>query len=111
MQSSDLAKRMSFAGMAPSGPVADAVRRWFGGWRGWVILGIVLVVAGLAAGWSWLTAIGVAPLILSVAPCAAMCALGLCAMSRGGGASCSKSGSAPPQTGSSTPADGHGDNV
>lgn len=28
--------------------------------------------------WSWLVALGIAPLLLALAPCAAMCALGLC---------------------------------
>lgn len=37
------------------------------------------VLAGLLAWqWSWLVAIGAASLLLSVAPCLAMCALGLC---------------------------------
>ena len=59
--------------------------------RGLIIGGIVVVVAGLALGWSWLSAIGVAPIILSLAPCAAMCAVGACAMMRGN-ASCAKPG-------------------
>lgn len=46
--------------------------------RAVISLGIVAGGAGLALNWSWLTAIGVAPVLLSVAPCAAMCALGLC---------------------------------
>jgi hypothetical protein len=28
--------------------------------------------------WGWLTAVGAAPILLAVLPCAAMCALGLC---------------------------------
>lgn len=43
--------------------------------------------AGLAFNWSWLIAIGIAPLLLVVAPCLAMCALGLC-MGKDGGKSC-----------------------
>ena len=45
-----------------------------------VIGGIILLLlaAGFAWQWSWLVAIGVAPLLVSFAPCAAMCALGLC---------------------------------
>ena len=43
---------------------------------------ILLTVAALGAGavlnWSWLVAVGIAPLLLAIAPCAAMCALGLC---------------------------------
>ena len=50
-----------------------------------VALGLIAVVA--AWQWSWLAAIGVAPFLLSVAPCAAMCGLGLC-MHRMGGGSC-----------------------
>ena len=45
--------------------------------------------------WSWLIAIGVAPVILSVAPCAAMCALGLC-MHRMGSSSCGSASTEPP---------------
>lgn len=44
---------------------------------------IATAVAGMAAGlflgWNSLVAAGLAPLILAVLPCAAMCALGLCA--------------------------------
>jgi len=45
---------------------------------------VTLLAAGLAWQWSWLVAIGVAPLLLSVAPCAAMCALGVCVMGKAG---------------------------
>ena len=44
-----------------------------------------LLAAGVAWQWSWLVAIGVAPVLASAAPCAAMCALGLCAMRIGNG--------------------------
>jgi hypothetical protein len=57
------------------------------------VLGVLAlgVIAGAAASqWSWLVAIGVAPLLLSIAPCAAMCGLGLC-MHRMGGGKCSTS--------------------
>lgn len=56
-------------------------------WRGmlggirrrlWVVAGVAAVAAGLALNWGWLTAVGAAPIILAVLPCAAMCALGLC---------------------------------
>jgi len=56
------------------------VRHWLTGRRGLVIGGVAIVAAGLALGWNWLSAIGVAPIILSLAPCAAMCAIGACAM-------------------------------
>lgn len=41
------------------------------------------IVAGLAFNWSWLVAAGVAPLIVGVLPCVAMCALGFCMMGMG----------------------------
>ncbi len=51
---------------------------------------------GMALNWGWLTAIGLAPVLVSLAPCAAMCGLGLC-MKGGSGKGCSKSpdGAAP----------------
>jgi hypothetical protein len=69
------------------------VGRYLGGRRGLVILTVTALGIGLALNWSWLVAIGVAPLLVALAPCAAMCALGLC-MSRMGGQSCSTQSSA-----------------
>ncbi len=68
---------------------------------GWMVArqrwGIVLALAavglGLFFGWGWLVAVGVAPLLISTAPCVLMCALGLCMMRKGGGSS-GKSGAA-----------------
>jgi hypothetical protein len=62
----------------------DRLRHWLTGWRGLTILGLVIMSGGLALGWGWLTAIGLAPIILSLGPCVVMCAIGACAMSRGG---------------------------
>jgi hypothetical protein len=45
--------------------------------------GLAVAGSGVALGWDWLTAIGIAPLIVSAAPCLLMCALGLCMMGRG----------------------------
>ncbi len=67
-----------------------------GGRRGLLILAAVAVGAGLYSSWGWLAAIGVAPLLLALAPCAAMCALGLC-MSRGIGKSSSAESKAADQ--------------
>jgi hypothetical protein len=50
------------------------------GIRGLAILGAAVIAAGPALNWSWLVAIGVAPLLLTALPCVAMCALGLCMM-------------------------------
>jgi hypothetical protein len=51
------------------------------GRKGWVLLGaaaLALLALGFAWQWSWLVAIGIAPFLISTAPCLAMCALGLC---------------------------------
>lgn len=60
---------------------------------------LAVIAAAAAWQWSWLVALGIAPLLLSGAPCAAMCGLGLC-MHRMGGRACA----AAPQDG--TPASG-----
>lgn len=44
-----------------------------------MMAGGAVVVGGMVLNWGWLTAIGVAPVLLAVAPCGIMCALGLCA--------------------------------
>lgn len=63
----------------PLGPdILNAIRYYLGGRRGLIALAAVAVAGGLAFNWSWLVAIGVAPLLLAAAPCVAMCALGLC---------------------------------
>lgn len=36
------------------------------------------VTAGVFLGWDWLVAVGAASVILALAPCLVMCALGLC---------------------------------
>jgi len=65
-----------------------AARYYLGGRRGLLILAAVAIIAGLALNWSWLVAAGIAPILLGVLPCLAMCALGLC-MHRMGGKACS----------------------
>ncbi len=53
----------------------------------WVllVLGGLVVVVGVALNWGWLVAAGIAPVLVAVAPCAIMCALGLCGMKMMGG--------------------------
>jgi len=63
--------------------VLTRARSWVLTPRGLTVTGIGVVAAGVALNWSWLVAVGVAPLILSFGPCAAMCALGLCMNMRG----------------------------
>ncbi len=72
---------------------ADRVRDWLMSPRGLIVVALAVIGAGLALGWNWVVAAGFAPLLLSLAPCAAMCALGLCMMAKGN-ASCARQGSA-----------------
>lgn len=50
------------------------------GRRGIIIAALAVVGGGMAMGWPTLVALGAAPIILSLLPCAAMCALGMCMM-------------------------------
>ncbi|RWA75428.1 MAG: hypothetical protein EOQ28_10110 [Mesorhizobium sp.] len=61
-----------------SDEIRSGIGAYLGGRGGLIAAGVVIVVAGLAFNWSWLVAAGVAPVLLSLLPCAAMCALGLC---------------------------------
>lgn len=54
--------------------------------------GALIIGAGLYLNWPAVVALGLAPLILTFAPCALMCAVGFCAMS----ASKNKSDGKPP---------------
>jgi hypothetical protein len=71
----------------------DRVRADFGSaWNRWKMsaglaaLGLAALAVGLVWQWHWLIAVGVAPILVSVAPCVLMCALGLCMMKAKGGA-------------------------
>ena len=68
--------------------LSRAARYYLGGKRGLIALAALAIVGGLVFNWSWLVAAGIAPVLLSILPCAAMCALGLC-MRGGAGNSCS----------------------
>ena len=61
--------------------IGSYLRYQLRGRRGLIAAAIALAVPALWLGWPWLVAAGLAPLLLAVAPCAVMCALGLC-MSR-----------------------------
>lgn len=71
----------------PNG-IASVLRHYRSGRRGLFMAALVLVAAGSYLGWGWLAAAGIAPVLIALAPCAVMCALGLC-MSKMGGKSCS----------------------
>jgi hypothetical protein len=77
----------------PRPGLADRVRPWFHGRRALILAVIAAAAGGLWLGWPWLAAAGIAPILLSLAPCAAMCAVGLCTMK-----ACSKTGSATTDT-------------
>jgi hypothetical protein len=56
----------------------DRIRPLLRGRRALVAIGLLAVAAVLAWQRNWLTAIGIAPVLVSLAPCAAMCAMGIC---------------------------------
>ena len=76
------------------------LRYWLRGRRGLIVLAAVMLGAGAYFNWSWFMAAGIAPILLALAPCAAMCAMGHC-MKRGEGDSCSsgKNGAGKPLDG------------
>lgn len=58
-----------------------------------VLVGATVAIV-LAFNWSWVVALGLAPLLVAALPCVAMCALGLC-MNKAMGRSCNAN-TAPP---------------
>lgn len=80
---------------APDNGAQTAPRRSLPPWlterRTLLLAGAAAAGVGLVSNWGWLTAIGAAPILLALAPCLAMCALGLC-MRGGGAAACKPSG-------------------
>lgn len=75
------------AGLSSSGSGPSRyLPTWLRGMRG-IVLGVGAVAVGGAVfgWWPWLVAIGVAPILLSLLPCAVMCAFGLCMMRMGNG--------------------------
>jgi hypothetical protein len=55
-----------------------AMRDYLRGHRGWMVLALAVLGAAVFFSWGWLVTLGVAPVLVALAPCAAMCALGLC---------------------------------
>lgn len=68
-----------------------------GGRRGLIVLSVAALAGAAIFNWSWLVALGVAPLLLALAPCAVMCALGLCMQKKGGTPSSKDPGGGPSQ--------------
>jgi len=58
--------------------VMALLRHYLGGRKGLMLLTVAALGAGMYFKWGWLVAVGVAPLLVAIAPCAIMCALGLC---------------------------------
>lgn len=77
------------------GSPPPAWRLWRKRPRNLALAGAAAVGAGAALNLDWLAAVGAPPILLSLLPCAAICALGLCM--RGGA-----TGSCPARTGSVT---------
>lgn len=73
-----------------------AAHYYLGGRRGLVLLAVILVAIGMMLNWSWLVAVGIAPFLVAVLPCVAMCVLGLCMSRMGQGACSSDSASQKP---------------
>jgi hypothetical protein len=59
-------------------PLTDRLPSWTRGRPGLIVLGTLVLGLGAAFNWGWLVAAGIAPLLLSLLPCVAMCVLGLC---------------------------------
>lgn len=75
------------AGITPKGRLASLLRAVLANRRAILMIGIVAVAAGLYMKRDWLITAGVAPVVIGLLPCAAMCALGLCmgGMKKNGG--------------------------
>ncbi len=78
------------------------VGHYLGGRRSLILLTVAALGVGLVLNWNWLVAVGIAPLLLALAPCTAVCALGLC-MNKMGGKSCSTGSSAGAQDAKTNP--------
>ena len=89
---------------ATSTTMGHAFRSYLGSRRGLILLGLAALSAAAAFNWSWLAAVGIAPILVAAAPCAAMCALGLC-MNKMMGRSCSTASSIKPPS-DTRPTDG-----
>ena len=60
--------------------VLSAARYYLGTRFGLLAIAVFALGLGAYSSWGWLVTAGIAPLLLTFAPCAVMCALGLCTM-------------------------------
>jgi hypothetical protein len=54
------------------------IRYQLRGRRGLIAAAVTLGIPALWLSWPWLVVAGIAPILIAIAPCAIMCALGLC---------------------------------
>jgi hypothetical protein len=80
-----------------------AAKPHLGGRRAWIALATIVIGGGFVLNWNWLVAAGMAPLLVALLPCAAMCALALC-KNGGGSGDCKQEGAGPSTSGQSRPA-------
>ena len=69
------------ANPSPRSSVQDALsaaRYYLGSRTGMIAVAALALGLGAYFNWGWLVAAGIAPLLIGVLPCMAMCALGLC---------------------------------
>lgn len=66
--------------------ILNAARYYLGGRRTLLVIAALSIVGGVALNWGWLAAIGVAPILVALLPCAVMCTLGVCMKKMRGGA-------------------------
>ncbi|MFC0808865.1 hypothetical protein ACFHWW_26070 [Ensifer sp. P24N7] len=63
--------------------IGNYIRYQLRGRRGLIAAAVAVAVPALWIGWPWLVVAGIAPILIALAPCAIMCALGYCAMRTG----------------------------
>jgi hypothetical protein len=76
----------------------NAAHYYLGGRTGIVLAAAAVLGAGAYLNWGWLAALGLAPVIISALPCAAMCALGLCMSGRSRASGANEVSSASPDS-------------
>lgn len=79
MESAEMKPQTTLPDREVTEPACCATESASGRWKLW-LMGVALLAIALALynGWGWLVATGAASVLLSLAPCLAMCALGLC---------------------------------
>lgn len=58
--------------------ILNSIWPYVTGRRGFILIAVLVAIVGITMNWGWVVAVGAAPLLIAILPCAAMCALGLC---------------------------------